>query len=410
MTDRTSEPETPAAIAMFDIEELTQLPASYLEPLTDVDRVPTPEDEDGAIGRTMFDTPGAQDGSITILLPKESIQAVPIQSMVRISSASDGRRYLGIVTSGPFAEPDGLRADVIVTTTVRGGIFMPRYHGRVQVELLGEEVNGQVVPPRFRPLPNSPVHVLQPAEKLAALHPDGDLALGVMMGDPEVTIGIPSERKSVLPRHLAVLGTTGGGKSTTIGRLISQAQAAGFAVVLLDTEGEYVQISEPSNDPAMIAALDRRQMRPAGVPNTHLYHLVGTDTANPSHPRRTEFGLSFAALSPYTVAEIVNMSDAQQERFLRTVDVAKQVLRDLKIFPSNPAEERQVLELNEFEEGYPTLTLSKVIDLAGAFLAVADHTDTDSLDLFNREFQSSAARAAILKRVNATKPTHAVSW
>ena len=86
---------------------------------------------------------------------------------------------------------------------------------------------------------------------------------------------------------------------------------------------------------AMVAALERRGMAPAGVPNTHLVHLVGTDTAHPGHPHRTEFGLSFSALSPYTVAEIVNMSDAQQERFLRTVDVAKQVLRDLKIFPRN---------------------------------------------------------------------------
>ncbi|MDI3315943.1 MAG: ATP-binding protein [Mycobacterium sp.] len=391
--------------------DLTRLPREFLEPITDVSRYNEPEEAKGAVGRTMFDTPGAQDGSVTVLLPKETIQAVPIQAMVRITS-DDGRRYLGIVTSGPFAEPDGLRADanVIVTTSVRGGILMPRYHGRVQVELLGEELDGRVVPPRFRPLPNSPVHVLTPKEKLAALHPDGDLQLGVLMGDPDVTIGIPSDRKSVLPRHLGVLGTTGGGKSTTISRLIAEAQAAGIAVVLLDTEGEYVHIGEPTEDDAMLAALERRGMKPVGVPNTHLFHLVGTDTAHPNHPHRTEFGLSFPALSPYTVAEIVNMTDAQQERFFRTVDVAKQVLRDLKIYPTNAEQERQVLELNEFEEGYPTLTLSKVIDLASVFLAVADHASTDDLDLYNREFQGAQAMAAILKRVNATKPQHAVSW
>ena len=106
-----------------------------------------------------------------------------------------------MVTSGPFAEPDGLRADatVIVTTSERGGILMPRYHGRVQVELLGEELDGRLIPPRFRPLPNSPVHVLGAAEKLAAFHPDGDIGLGVLMGDPDVSIGIPSDKKSVLP-------------------------------------------------------------------------------------------------------------------------------------------------------------------------------------------------------------------
>jgi uncharacterized protein len=392
--------------------ELSRLPPDYLEPISDVTAFEEPEAARGSVGRTMFDTPGAQDGSVTVLLPKESIQAVPLQSMVRITSLGDGRRYLGIVTSGPFAEPDGLRADanVIVTTSVRGGILMPRYHGRVQVELLGEELDGQLVPPRLRPLPNSPVHVLAPAEKMAALHPDGDVRLGAMFGDPDVHVGIPPGTKSVLPRHLAVLGTTGSGKSTTIGRLVSQAQQAGFAVVLLDTEGEYVQIGAPGDDEAMIAALRRRNIEPEGVPNTHLYHLVGTETAFPGHPSRTEFGLSFSTLSPYAVAEIVNMSDAQQERFLRTVDVAKQVLRDLKIFPSNSDEERQALELNEFEEGYPRLTLSKVMDLASVFLAVADHADPSSLELFNPEFTGKPAMSAILSRVNATKPTHAVSW
>jgi hypothetical protein len=411
MPDRRPASRTQSELALFNEEDIPRLPEKFLEPITDVSRYKEPEDAQGAVGRTMFDAPGAQDGSVTVLLPKDSIQAVPIQSMVRIVS-EDGRRYLGIVTSGPFAEPDGLRADanVIVTTSVRGGILMPRYHGRVQLELLGEELDGRLVPPRFRPLPNSPVHVLGPTEKLAALHPDGDLQLGVLMGDPDVTIGVPSTSKSVLPRHLAVLGTTGGGKSTTVGRLISEAQTAGVAVVLLDTEGEYVQIGEPTDDDTMVAALERRGMVPAGVPNTRLFHLVGTETAYPGHPYRTEFGLSFPALSPYTVAEIVNMSDPQQERFLRTVDVGKQVLRDLGIYPTSDNEERQVWELNEFEEGYPNLTLSKVIDLAGVFLAVADHASPENLDLRNREFRGSRAMEAISKRVNATKPTSAISW
>src|SRR6266511_5949570 len=247
-------------LAVFPADDPARLPKEFLEPITDDSGYEEPEDARGAIGRTMFDTPGAQDGLVTVLLPKDSIQAVPIQSMVRIISTGDGRRYLGIVTSGPFAEPDGLRADanVIVTTSVRGGILMPRYHGRVQVELLGEELNGQVVPPRFRPLPNSPVHVLQPAEKLAALRSAGTLRLGLALGDEDVQVGIPAARKSVLPRHTAVLGTTGGGKSTTVGRLLAEAQQAGMAVVILDTEGEYVQIGDTSTEPSMLAALARR--------------------------------------------------------------------------------------------------------------------------------------------------------
>jgi hypothetical protein len=71
-----------------------------------------PDDPDrvGSIGATMFDLPGSEDNSVTALLPQDMAQAAPSQALVRIKSR-DGRRYLGIVTAGPFAEPDTLRAD-----------------------------------------------------------------------------------------------------------------------------------------------------------------------------------------------------------------------------------------------------------------------------------------------------------
>ena len=145
---------------------------------------------------------------------------MPAQSLLRIESREDDRTYLGIVTAGPFAEPDGLRADAptIVTTAVRGATaFVPRYHGRVQVEILGERRSGALSPPRYRPLPNSPVFLLDSKESSDVLALSGNLRLGVVAaGDDSLTIDIPADKKSVLPRHTGVLGTTGGGKSTTV--------------------------------------------------------------------------------------------------------------------------------------------------------------------------------------------------
>lgn len=389
-----------------------RLPEEFLQPISDTTKFEEPEAYKGSIGRTMFDTPGAEDGSVTVLLPAEEIDQVPLQALVRIRSPRDGRSYLGIVVSGPFAEPDGLPATstIMVTTAVRGGIFMPRYHGRVQLEILGEELEGQLVPPRFRPLPNSPVFILNTAEKAEVLQPRGEIRLGLVVGDPDIEVGVPVTKKAVLPRHTAVLGTTGGGKSTTIGRFISQAQQQDMAVILLDTEGEYVQMNEPASEPAMVAALKSRGIAPAGIENTKLYHLVGTETANPDHPNLSEFGLAFTALSPHTIAEILDMSDAQQERFLRTVDVGKQVLRDLRIFPTTPEQDRQVLELNEFEEGYPHLTLSRVLDVAKVMLAVVEKTDAADVELFNREFNGTKEKAQIFARAVQAKPSHTMSW
>ena len=156
------------------------------------------------------------------------------------------RDYLGIVVAGPFAEPDGLRADssIVVATTVQGQIFLPRYHGRAFVQILGEEVNGQLVPPRYRPRPNSPVFPLSTEETAKVLQVGGNARLGLVVGQESIEVGIPTDRKSVLPRHLGILGTTGGGKSTTVSRLVHQLQKAGVATVLIDIEGEYTEMDQ----------------------------------------------------------------------------------------------------------------------------------------------------------------------
>jgi len=248
---------------------------------------PDPRDAD-AVGRTMFDAPGSKDNSLVVLLPRDSLNRVPAQSLLRIESREDDRTYLGIVTAGPFAEPDGLRADAptIVTTAVRGATaFVPRYHGRVQVEILGERRSGALSPPRYRPLPNSPVFLLDSKESSDVLALGGNLRLGVVAaGDDSLTIDIPADKKSVLPRHTGVLGTTGGGKSTTVSRMIDQAQRQGFAVILLDTEGEYTLMNEPTEDPTMLKLLAERGEEPHGVEKTTLYTLRGQAHLEPEPP------------------------------------------------------------------------------------------------------------------------------
>jgi len=331
-----------------------------------------PPEYEGSVGRTMFDTPASADGTVTVLLAKENIGALPSQSLVRIKSVADGRSYLGAVVKGPFAEPDGLRADapIVVTATVRGGIFMPKYHGRVQVELIGEELgDGGVVPPRRRPLPNSPVFALTPDETAGVLKTGGDIRLGVADGQEDIEVRVPSAIKSVLPRHTGILGTTGGGKSTTVSGLVTQLQKADVACIILDTEGEYTTIHEPSDDQKMQSALNRREMTPMGVDNTHVYHLVGRETANPQHPSLTEFKLDFSDLSPHAVKEILDFTPAQELRFFQAFDVCKQLLRDLGVYPArgNRTEEQQALEIDELETGYPGMTLSQLIDVAGIF-------------------------------------------
>ena len=157
--------------------------------------------------------------------------------------------------------------------------------------------------------------------------------LGLALGHEDLMVGVPSGRKSVLPRHTGVLGTTGAGKSTTVSRVIQQAQRAGMAVVALDVEGEYTEIGRPADGAEMVGLLRERGLEPAGVDGVTLYHLAGTETTNPGHGDRREFSPPFSRLSPYMVCEILGLTDAQETRYWQAYEVCKGLLREFGVFP-----------------------------------------------------------------------------
>ncbi|MGD0767241.1 MAG: ATP-binding protein [Tepidisphaeraceae bacterium] len=349
-----------------------------------------PPEYRGSVARTMFDTSAAEDGTVTVLIPAANMQKLSNQSLVRVKSVHDGRSYLGAVVRGPFAEPDGLRADapVLVTATVRGGLLMPKFHGRVQVSLIGEETeDGGLIPPRRRPLPNSAVFVLDSDETRRILNSQGDICIGLADGLEDVEVRVSSTNKFVFPRHLGILGTTGGGKSTTVAGLVSKFQASGMAVVLLDTEGEYTTLNEPTMDARMLKALERRKLQAAGVPNTHLLRLVGRVSANPKHPKQSEFSLRFADLSPHALVEILGLTDAQEERFIRSYDATKVVMERLRIFPVTDQDRQEVLEIDELDEGYPRMELGHLYEIVKIVAAVMNKVDLETVALFHPQLK-----------------------
>ncbi|MYE54392.1 MAG: ATP-binding protein [Chloroflexi bacterium] len=375
-----------------------------------------PRHAEGIVGWTMFDTPTAQDDTVVALLPKDKIGKVPNRGLVRIESEGDGRTYLGIVQAGPFAEPDGLRGDapLVVTVQVRSGqMLLPQFHGRIHIELMGQKSGKAVTPPRFRPLPSSPVFLLDAGETRELLRCEGDMALGLAVGHDDLKVGIPSGRKSVMPRHTGVLGTTGAGKSTTVSRMIQQAQKAGMAVILLDVEGEYTEMGRPADNPEMVELLAERGIAAKGVSDTALYHLVGTETTNLRHPNRREFSPPFSRLSPYMVCEILDLTDAQQTRYWQAYENCKALLRELGIYPQRvmgrveESHERRLERLDEFAEGYPGMTLGALLDVVSAFLHTVERQE-DSPRLYSTEFRDSADR--VMRRVKQSKAESAVSW
>jgi DNA helicase HerA-like ATPase len=392
------------------------------------DYKPLPGTE-GAVAFTHFDTPASEDNAVTILLTKENMDRLPSQMLVRINSLKDDgaldRTYVGTVVAGPFAEPDGLRTDspIVVATTVQGRIFLPRYHGRAYVQILGEETEGQIIPPRYRPRPNSPVFPLNAKETAQILKVEGDARIGLIVGQEEIAVGIPTDKKSVLPRHMGIMGTTGGGKSTTVASLVHQLQKAGVATILIDVEGEYTEMDLPTDNSQMMTALHQRGLIPTGSKNLRIFHLVGRET-NREAPGGIvrPFCLRFSDLSPHAVMEILDLPVAQQERFLKAYDTLKLILKDLNIFPQQ-GEERAALELDELETGYPRMTLLQLIDVVGVFADMAASSKEEksrgrggvlgdsvsSLNVLSPELRGKEQHVR-QRAATAQAPGNAISW
>jgi DNA helicase HerA-like ATPase len=370
--------------------------------------MPSPESV-GAVGHTHFDGPSAVDGSVNVLIEKKNLDHIPSQAMVRIKSLDDHgelqRTYLGAVVAGPFWDPDGIpvNSPLLEQNTVQGSRLLARYHGRASVQLVGEESNGQLVPPRFRPRPNSPVHVLDRDDTAKALNLTGNLRLGLVVGHEDLPACVPTTEKGVLPRHTGVLGTTGGGKSQTVSGMVKRLQEAGVATIVVDVEGEYTEIDQPAAQPKLLQALEMRGMAPEPTKNVTVYHLVGRETSREAAGGDVqEFGLSFDELSPHTVADLLEYNEAQRDRFFMAYEVTERVLRDLQIYPATEEEKKEVLTLDQFDRGYPRMTLSHLLDIAGAIHDAVSANDEESR-FFNAAFKTAPAKAKIKEHIDKVK-------
>jgi hypothetical protein len=384
-----------------------------------------PEAYRGSSGRTMFDRPSAKDGTVTILVPEDEIGSLPRQSLVKISSFDRRSKtvqgdYVGMVVAGPFAEPDAMDADAptLKLPAVHGAVLTPRFHGVANVEILGMEVKSGgkivVIPAQHRPAPNSPVFTLENErveQILGLVVPDENkpVRLGLMNGKDKIRVNIPANQKSVLPRHLGVLGTTGGGKSTTVSGTALRLANAGNAVIIFDTEGEYAAMCKPTTDPVMLIALKERGLAPEGAKDTALYVLDGCDPAYPSHPNKKSFKLDFADISIGVLTEILDLPEAQASRLSDAYDACKAVMDKLEIFPEkgNRTEQQQALEIDELDTGWPRMTLEMLIDVVTAAIAHAQ-----KLSVFGIPAQAFAGREdEVFKAVKDKNPEgNKFSW
>jgi hypothetical protein len=105
--------------------------------------------------------------------------------------------------------------------------------------------------------------------------------------------------------------------------------------------------------------------------------------------------------------EILDLSDAQQDRFYKAYDATRAVLRDLKVFPAGKEEETALLDLDELETGYPKLTLSHLLDIAGIIRHRVGKAAGDPQP-FNSIFRTNLKQ--VQQRTAQVETSHDLSW
>jgi len=301
------DPEAPQPISEADQAEAAQAIADSLVTL----------------GFVAFDGSGADNQSSQLMVSAEHRAAFRRDAYVGVDDQEQHLEFLGRVVEGPFYAPHEISAESAVgrTTVLHPDRvkFRPTYYVAGTVEILGHiESNNQIVPTPTRPRPYSRTYLF-PADRLEQmLGLAGDLSLGHLLGYPEVRVRAPSDSKSFLPRNVGIFGTVGSGKSNTTQVLMEEATAAGWAVVVVDVEGEYVRMNEPTADIGLAAILAERFGRqPDGVADVQVY-VPSSGTSDADTPIR--FKVPISEIETHVLGDLLEMTEPQMRMLYSLFD------------------------------------------------------------------------------------------
>jgi DNA helicase HerA-like ATPase len=215
----------------------------------------------------------AWDGSAATserVLLRASVTQRPLiyrNQYVRIDDEEGDRSgFLAKVVNGPFFHRPG--SPTVGGMTASASVEV---HMLADLEVQGELVGGRPRDTNSRPAPGAPVFALDTDEIARLYGLKGDMLLGNVSGQDDLWVCLEGRDKGVLPRNLGIFGTVGSGKSNTAQVVIEEAARGGWAVVVLDVEGEYTDMDQPADEPALAERLAQFGRRPEGVKDFRVF-------------------------------------------------------------------------------------------------------------------------------------------
>ncbi len=233
----------------------------------------------------------------------------------------DGARtgFLARIVTGPFFYPGGGPKTEATEDSLK-----QTQQVLADVEIQGEVVAGRLRDTNTRPAPGCPVYALSPEEISNLYGFRGDMLLGNVSGQDDLWIQLQSKNKGVLPRNVGIFGTVGSGKSNTSQVVIEEAARNGWAVIVLDVEGEYTEMDQPADEPGMVEALKRFGLEPGGLRDFTVYYPASckSDTA-----KAEPFTLRIGDFETSVIGEILQVTMPERNALLDCVEYLTQKAR-----------------------------------------------------------------------------------
>ncbi|MFO0878420.1 MAG: ATP-binding protein [Gemmataceae bacterium] len=211
------------------------------------------------LGEVDWDDGSATNETVLVRIPFSGRGKLMRNRLVRIEDREGGKAFLGRVSEGPFFKAKSTESDLPAFALARVEI-----QGELRGNLPGETST--------RPAPGSILLPLEDEAITELVGCTGDMVLGRLIGHDNVPLCLQSQHKAVLPRNLGIFGTVGSGKSNTCQVLIEEASKAGWAVVVVDVEGEYTCMDQPSDEADSVKQLALVGRFPHGLGDLTVYH------------------------------------------------------------------------------------------------------------------------------------------
>ncbi|MFX1521410.1 MAG: helicase HerA domain-containing protein [Promethearchaeota archaeon] len=246
-------------------------------------------------------------------LPVGSYVEIPIGTRVIL-----GRVYRMQTSNEYYSDPNFIRDHLKrrIPISSRLPVRIGRWR-MARTRIVGVLENDSVLPPEIAPEPGDAVYSAGKSllARFLGLASNG-LYIGKMHGCTQIDILLNLE--TLVKHHLAVLGSTGSGKSYTNGVIIEELLEQNLPVIVIDPHGEYNSIRRTNQ--AELQRMNYFEVRPKGYP-TIVYTPRSEMTATTK-----ELSIRLKDLDVEAMSEITSMSDIQMDLLYLTLQKMKQLV------------------------------------------------------------------------------------